>query len=114
MDGVRGSDKKPGEFRKTPNMIASAGQTPQTARFVPSPVLEMQTSLDRLESYINTPSGLPVLVDLALIHYQFEAIHPFEDGNGRLGRLLISLLLRERRCLTQSLLYLSRLSGTAP
>jgi Fic family protein len=107
MQGVRGEDKRPGEFRVRQNMIGRQGQTPAQARFIPPPLPEMQTSLDELEKFIGYPSGLPVLVDLALIHYQFETIHPFEDGNGRVGRLLISLLLCERKCLSQPLLYLS-------
>jgi Fic family protein len=107
MQGVRGEDKRPGEFRDRQNMIGRQGQGPAEARFVPPPVAETQTCLDALEKFIGRPSGLPVLIDLALIHYQFETIHPFEDGNGRLGRLLISLLLCERGCLTQPLLFLS-------
>jgi Fic family protein len=107
MSGVRGEDKMPGEFRRRQNMIARPGQSPRLARFVPPPVAEMQDALHALEKYIAGPSGLPVLIDLALVHYQFETIHPFLDGNGRLGRLLISLLLCERGLLTQPLLYLS-------
>ena len=67
----------------------------------------MDRALDDLERYVNAPSGDPVLIDLALVHYQFETIHPFLDGNGRLGRLLISLLLQERGCLSEPRLYLS-------
>jgi len=107
MRGVRGEDKTPGEFRRRQNMIGRKGQSPAEARFIPPPVEEMKESLDDLEHYINHPSGMPVLVELALIHYQFETIHPFLDGNGRLGRLLINLLLYSRGCLTQPLLYLS-------
>ena len=108
MQGVRGQEMMPGEFRTRQNMIARHGQKLQEARFVPPPPAEMRTALDELEQYIGKRvSTLPTLVDLALIHYQFETIHPFLDGNGRLGRLLISLLLCERRCLTQPLLYLS-------
>ena len=107
MQGVRGEDKKPGEFRVRQNMIGVHGQAPSEARFVPPPAPEMREALDQLERFIGTPSGLPVLIDLALIHYQFETIHPFEDGNGRIGRLLVSLLLCERECLLQPLLYLS-------
>jgi Fic family protein len=107
MSGVRGEGKMPGEFRNRQDMIGRPGQSPREARFVPPPVVEMRESLNALEKYIARPSGFPVLIDLALIHYQFEAIHPFLDGNGRLGRLLISLLLCERRLLTRPLLYLS-------
>jgi Fic family protein len=104
---VRGEDRRPGEFRECQNFIGRPGQTAAEARFVPPPVPEMKIALDGLEKYIHTPGGLPVLVQLALIHYQFETIHPFMDGNGRVGRLLISLLLCERRCLPAPLLYLS-------
>ncbi len=107
MQGVRGEDKRPGEFRDRQNMIGMHGQTPQEARFVPPPVAAMNQALNDLELFIAYGSDLPVLVELALIHYQFEVIHPFLDGNGRLGRLLISLLLCERGVLTQPLLYLS-------
>jgi Fic family protein len=107
MAGVRGGDQRPGVFRDRQNMIARHGQTPAEARFVPPPVPAMYQTLDQLEKFIAYPSGLPVLVELGLIHYQFETIHPFLDGNGRLGRLLISLLLCERRCLGHPLLYLS-------
>ena len=107
MRGVRGEEKRPGEFRNRQNMIGLQGQTPQEARFVPPPVDEMRSCLRAMETYIGNPSNIPTLIDLALIHYQFETIHPFLDGNGRLGRLLTSLLLSERRCLPQPLLYLS-------
>ncbi len=107
MRGVRGQEKRPGEFRRQQNMIGRGGQTPDQARFVPPPVPEMQQCLYDLERFIGEGSDLPLLIELALIHYQFEAIHPFNDGNGRLGRLLISLLLCERDALTQPLLYLS-------
>jgi Fic family protein len=107
MRGVRGEDKRPGEFRNRQNMIGRQGQPPQEARFVPPPVGEMQGCLRAMEAYIGHPSNIPPLIDLALIHYQFETIHPFLDGNGRLGRLLISLLLSERGCLSQPMLYLS-------
>ncbi len=107
MDGVRGENKTPGEFRERQNMIGRDGQSPADARFVPPPVLQMREALDQLERFIAYPSGLPVLIDIALIHYQFETIHPFLDGNGRLGRLLITLLLCERGCLSQPTLYLS-------
>lgn len=107
MRGVRGEDKTPGEFRRRQNMIGRKGQSPAEVRFVPPPVEEMKMALSDLEHYIAHPTGMPVLVELALIHYQFETIHPFLDGNGRLGRLLINLLLCERGCLTQPLLFLS-------
>ncbi len=108
MDGVRGQEQRPGEFRHTANMIGYRGVTPATARFVPPPVLEMNHALHDLERYIGERSDdLPFLIQLALVHYQFEAIHPFMDGNGRVGRLLIALQLHEREFLSQPLLYLS-------
>jgi Fic family protein len=107
MEGARGGEKRPGEFRQRQNYIANAGQPIEQARYVPPPVLEMLQCLNDLEKFLATPNPLPFLVQLALIHYQFEAIHPFEDGNGRIGRLLIPLLLCERKYLPQPLLYLS-------
>lgn len=107
MQGVRGGDKRPGEFRKTQNYIAKPNQKISEARFVPPPVTEMEPALADLERFLNSPTDLPFLVQLALIHYQFEAIHPFEDGNGRVGRLLVPFLLCERNKLSQPLLYLS-------
>ena len=107
MNGVRGEDKRPGQFRDRQNMIdamASCPERPDSSRRRSN---EMRVCLDALEKYTGKPSKLPPLIDLALIHYQFETIHPFLDGNGRLGRLLISLLLCERRCLPQPLLDLS-------
>ena len=89
-------------------MIGFRGSTPETARFVPSPVKEMMEALYDLERFIGERrSGLPFLVQLALVHHQFEVIHPFMDGNGRIGRLLIALQLQEREYLPQPLLYLS-------
>lgn len=107
MQGVRGEDKTPGQFRRIQNMIGRDGQVAGQARFVPPPVRTMHDALHELQQFMGRPTEMPVLVDLALIHYQFETIHPFLDGNGRLGRLLINLLLCERQVLTQPLLYLS-------
>ncbi len=107
MLGVRGEDKTTGQFRRVQNMIGRDGQTAARARFVPLPVAELQETLDDLQRFMGHPTDMPTLVDLALIHYQFETIHPFLDGNGRMGRLLINLLLCERRALVQPLLYLS-------
>ena len=107
MAGVRGKDRKPGEFRNVQNMIGKDGDTMSSARFVPPPVAEMNVALDSFEKYIHKKDAIPPLVKLALIHYQFEAIHPFEDGNGRVGRLLITLLLAEWGLLPHPLLYLS-------
>lgn len=107
LQNVRGENRRPGEFRECQNLIGKQGQSPAEARFVPPPVAEMQTCLADLERFMGTPQQLPILIQLALIHYQFETIHPFMDGNGRTGRLLIPLLLCERDCLPKPLLYLS-------
>jgi Fic family protein len=107
LSGVRGEQDRPGEFRDRQNMISRQGERPADARFVPPPVESMKIALDDLEKYMAYSPGMPVLVELALIHYQFETIHPFFDGNGRMGRLLLTLLLCERGCLSSPLLYLS-------
>ena len=107
MDDVRGQHQTPGEFRRTQNWIGPAGCTLTTATYVPPPVPEMKLALGALEKFLHAPSSLPPLVRLALVHYQFEAIHPFLDGNGRVGRLLMSLLLVTEKLLPQPLLYLS-------
>jgi Fic family protein len=105
---VRGRERRPGEFRQAQNAIAGYGMGVAEARFVPPPVYEMKQAMDALERYIGSrPAEPPFLVQLALIHYQFETIHPFMDGNGRMGRLLMPLLIQERGYLTQPLLYLS-------
>ena len=102
----RGSDRTPGEFRRSQNWIG--GTCPGDALYVPPPVEEMQTALTQFEAFMNEGSKeFPVLVQCALLHLQFETIHPFLDGNGRLGRQLMTLLLMERGVLTQPLLYLS-------
>jgi len=107
LRGVRGFDKRPGEFREIQNLVGRQGQSPGEARFVPPPPAEMIEALNNLETYIHAPSDIPDLVQLALVHYQFETIHPFLDGNGRMGRLLISLEFVERDLLPAPLLYLS-------
>ena len=108
MTGVRGGQRDPGEFRRTQNWIGPAGATLQTARFVPPPVPEMHAALDNLEKFIyEDVSALPPLLKVGLIHAQFETIHPFLDGNGRTGRLLITLLLCHYGLLRLPLLYLS-------
>lgn len=107
MDGVRGQERRPGEFRITPNWIGSPTDTPDNAVFVPPVPDEMVVLLDDLELFLNEDVRLPVLVRCALAHYQFETIHPFLDGNGRLGRLLAVFHLVERQVLPQPLLYLS-------
>jgi Fic family protein len=107
MDGVRGQDQTPGEFRMRQNWIGTRYSQPHDADFVPPPVAEMLDSLDAFEKYLHMSSDLPPLVRIGLIHYQFETIHPFLDGNGRIGRLLIILLLCVWDLLPQPLLYLS-------
>ena len=107
LKGVRGADKSPGEFRDRQNFIGAPGMPLKDARFVPPPVKQMHEALAAFEKFLRAPSERPFLVDLALLHYQFEAIHPFRDGNGRVGRLLIPLLLCERNVLPKPLLYLS-------
>jgi Fic family protein len=107
MTGVRGDTQTPGEFRKVQNFIGRYGVGEDMATYIPPPVPDMRQALETLEQYLRAPSDLAPLVRLALIHYQFEAIHPFLDGNGRVGRLLVSLLLHEEKLLEQPLLYLS-------
>lgn len=107
MTGVRGEYATPGEFRRTQNWIGPPGCTLAEATFVPPPVAEMNDALAAWESYLHAGAGYPPLIRLALIHYQFEAIHPFLDGNGRVGRLLTSLLLVHWNLLPLPLLYLS-------
>ena len=107
LENVRGGNLSPGEFRRSQNWIGPAGATIQNATLVPPPVDEMQAALDQLEKFIHAGSDIPPLVRVGMIHYQFEAIHPFLDGNGRVGRLLIILLLCEWGLLPQPLLNLS-------
>lgn len=106
MHGVRGSHATPGEFRKTQNWIGSPGCTLNTAKFVPPPIDRLTECLGDLEKFMHERQ-LPPLIHIALCHYQFETIHPFLDGNGRVGRLLITLLLIEKKILPSPLLYLS-------
>ena len=107
MEGVRGGNLTPGKFRRTQNWIGPAGSTLETAAYVPPPVNEMQNALSDLEKFIHADSELPALARAGMIHYQFEAIHPFLDGNGRMGRLIIILLFHEWEILSQPLLNLS-------
>lgn len=107
MEGVRGEHQTPGEFRRSQNWIGPPGCLLNDATFVPPPPEVMEVALSDLESYLHATPTLPPLVRLGLIHYQFEAIHPFLDGNGRVGRLLIVLLLCAWDLLPQPLLYLS-------
>ena len=106
-ENVRGGSLTPGEFRRSQNWIGPAGSTPSSAPYVPPPVDEMHQALDALEKFIHAETQIPALVRAGMIHYQFEAIHPFLDGNGRVGRLLIVLLLCEWGLLAQPLLNLS-------
>ncbi len=106
MQGVRGSQATPGEFRRTQNWIGSPGCTLATAKFVPPHPDYLMDCLSELERFLHNKQ-LPPLLQIALCHYQFEAIHPFLDGNGRVGRLLIMLLLVEQKILPSPLLYLS-------
>jgi Fic family protein len=113
MRGARGEGKAPGEFRATQNWIGGRGASLANAAFVPPPVPDMRQVLDNFEKFLHERrqradrAPHPVLVECALVHAQFETVHPFLDGNGRLGRLLIALLLHERRVLSLPLLYLS-------
>ncbi len=107
MEGVRGEHATPGEFRQSQNWIGPAGATLKEATFVPPPVTEMQECLGDLEKFLHSETRLPPVVQAALVHYQFETIHPFLDGNGRIGRLLVTLLLCEKNVLSKPLLYLS-------
>ena len=106
-EGVRGEKATPGEFRRSQNWIGLPGSTIKDAIFVPPPPPEMNEALDFFEKYLRNNNLFPPLIRLALIHYQFEAIHPFLDGNGRVGRLLLSILLANWNLLPIPLLYLS-------
>ena len=107
MENVRGGTLTPGEFRRSQNWIGPLGSTPSNAPYVPPPVEAMHQALDALEKFIHSDTEIPALIRAGLIHYQFEAIHPFLDGNGRVGRLLVILLLCEWGLLPQPLLNIS-------
>ena len=107
MEGVRGEALTPGKFRRSQNWIGPVGSTLSTAPYVPPPIEEMYQALDALEKFVHADTDVPPLIRAGMIHYQFEAIHPFLDGNGRVGRLLIVLLLCEWGLLSQPLLNLS-------
>lgn len=108
LTGVRGEEKSPGEFRRSPVWVGPPGSTPSTAPFVPPSHTHLGDLLRDWEYYVNEEGHTqPALIQAALMHYQFETIHPFLDGNGRIGRLLINVLLCERGRLTYPLLYLS-------
>lgn len=103
---ARGAHRTPGEFRRTQNWIGAVGADLSTATFVPPPVPEMKEALNKFENFLHDDS-LPILIHCGLAHAQFETIHPFLDGNGRVGRLLITFLLCQRKTLHRPLLYLS-------
>jgi Fic family protein len=107
MKGVRGEHATPGEFRRSQNWVGAPGSTLETAAYVPPPVEHLIEALGAWERFLHERNRVPDLVQCALMHEQFEAIHPFLDGNGRVGRLLIVLYLIERGRLSQPLLYLS-------
>lgn len=107
LQGVRGTQLTPGELRRSQNWIGPSGCTLAEATFVPPPPDELQTILGDLETFLQAPSDLPALIQIGLVHAQFESIHPFLDGNGRIGRLLISFLLCQRNILLKPVLYLS-------
>ena len=107
MKGVRGREKNPGEFRHSQNWIGGQGSTLKNARYIPPAPEDMLCAMYDLEKYINADDDLDALRRAALIHYQFETIHPFLDGNGRVGRLLITLFLMEKKVLTTPALYIS-------
>ena len=107
MRGVRGQEKNPGEFRRSQNWIGAQGCGLKDARYIPPNPEDMITAMSDLEKYINETDGYDPLIRAALIHYQFETIHPFLDGNGRIGRLLILLYLMDKKLLHKPILYVS-------
>ena len=107
MENVRGQDKTPGDFRHSQNWIGPANCSLKDARYIPPNVEDMQTAMSDLEKYINENVDYDPLIRAALIHYQFETIHPFLDGNGRIGRLLILLYLMEQRLIEKPVIYIS-------
>ena len=107
LQGVRGENREPGQFRREQNWIGPKGCSIETATFVPPPVNEMTDCLDNLEKFLHYHDRIPPLVKAALVHAQFETIHPFRHGNGRIGRLMVTLFLCQQTILKQPLLYLS-------
>jgi Fic family protein len=107
LTGVRGVEKAPGDFRTTQNWIGGANVPLSQATFVPPPVHEMRTALDNFERFLHEGETIPALIQCGIAHAQFETIHPFLDGNGRVGRLLITFLLCHRAVLSRPLLYIS-------
>ena len=107
MEGVRGQEKNPGEFRYSQNWIGGQGSTLRNARYIPPNPEDMINAMSDLEKYMNGEDSLDPLIQAALIHYQFETTHPFLDGNGRVGRLLITLFLMDKKILCAPSLYIS-------
>ena len=107
MQGVRGQDKNPGEFRNSQNWIGGYGSTLKNAKYIPPCPQDMIDAMSDLEKYINAEDDTNILIRAALVHYQFETIHPFLDGNGRVGRMLVMLLLMDKKILTTPTLYIS-------
>lgn len=107
LESSRGQDKEPGELRNSQNWIGPAGESLKYATYIPPHVSDMHQALSDLEKFIHEDHTYDDMIKIALIHYQFETIHPFLDGNGRIGRLLISILLKEYRLLDEYTLYLS-------
>lgn len=107
LSGVRGGEKTPGEFRYSQNWIGGQGSTLKNARYIPPNPQNMIEAMSDLEKYLNREDMLDPLIRAALIHYQFETIHPFLDGNGRIGRLLITLFLMQTKILSTPALYIS-------
>ena len=107
LSGVRGEEKNPGEFRRSQNWIGASNCTLNEARYIPPNVDDMTTALSDLEKYMNEDDEYDPLIRIALIHYQFETIHPFLDGNGRIGRLMILLYLMEQGYLAKPIIYIS-------
>ena len=107
ITGLRGSEKNPGEFRRSQNWIGAANCSLKDARFIPPNVDDMNTAMSDLEKYMNEGDDYDPLIRIALIHYQFETIHPFLDGNGRVGRLLILIYLIEQGIISEPIIYIS-------
>lgn len=107
LSDVRGAEKNPGEFRRSQNWIGAQGSTLKTARYIPPCPDDMENTMSDLEKYTNELDQTDPLIKIALIHYQFETIHPFLDGNGRIGRLMVNLFLKENRLLSSPTLYIS-------
>ena len=107
LAGVRGQEKNPGEFRRSQNWIGAEGCSLREARYIPPNVKDMNVALNDLERYMNEGDDYDPLIRIALIHYQFETIHPFLDGNGRVGRLMILIYLMEQGYISKPIIYIS-------